>query len=814
MDNNYHGESFLNRLYKDLHMSDEVMHTAIPSDTKDEKVSKYLDRLEKIEELAKNSRYNGLDLLKKLFYKKYIIKPENVPESYFELQKRIALERGFGYVNVSSKEKKQMIDAIISDQKKSLDVWLDYLISNDSLYPEWFKYYAFQGMLKLGSYDKAKASFNKRTNSTTNVFIDLNSEALALVYDNLCYSLEGNKVDDLLLQKLLDSGSFSKLYAYMLRTIDNSNKDIHSNDGIWVKYNQGSSPDELVKSLAGKGTGWCTAGIETARTQLQGGDFYVYYTKDSNNEYKQPRIAIRMEGSSIGEIRGIASNQNLEPEMEEVVDKKLDEFPDKDKYKKKVNDMKILTEIYNNYKNRDLTVEELRFLYEIDNKIDGFGYQIDPRIEEILKDRNFKTDLSRVFNCSEDEISNDKNDVFEGKKIVYFVGDLDLSELTTAKGLVLPINIGGSLYLTKLKSAEGLVLPDNIGGSLDLISLKSIEGLTLPNNIGESLGLSSLTSAKGLVLPNNIGESLYLNRLTSAEGLVLPNNMDGSLFLNSLSSTKGLILPNDISGSLHLENLISAKGLILPNNIGGGLDLSSLTSAKGLTLPNNIGTALLLNGLTSAKGLVLPNNIGESLYLNNLTDAEDLVLPNNISYSLYLKGLTSAKGLTLPNNMDGSLYLNSLTNAEGLTLPNNIGGLLNLEDLTSAKGLILPNNIGESLFLNSLTSAENLILPNDIKVTLNLSNLESAVNVVLPRNIGSYLFLNKLTTTDGLVVPTDFNCKCVWSSYISIDDLKAKSLEINKENFKQKGFSKVGILILLNIIVSIGLIFLGVLFSL
>ena len=96
----------------------------------------------------------------------------------------------------------------------------------------------------------------------------------------------------------------------------------------------------LVKSLEGRGTRWCTAGEETARQQLSNGDFYVYYTKDKNGEYKIPRIAIRMEGSSIGEIRGVASHQNLEPEMEEVVEEKLKEFPDRDKYKKKVHDMK------------------------------------------------------------------------------------------------------------------------------------------------------------------------------------------------------------------------------------------------------------------------------------------------------------------------------------------------------------------------------------------------------------------------------------------------------------------------------------------
>ena len=44
---------------------------------------------------------------------------------------------------------------IINEQKASLDMWLDYLISKDTdMYPTWFKYYVFQGMLKLGYFDK------------------------------------------------------------------------------------------------------------------------------------------------------------------------------------------------------------------------------------------------------------------------------------------------------------------------------------------------------------------------------------------------------------------------------------------------------------------------------------------------------------------------------------------------------------------------------------------------------------------------------------------------------------------------------------
>lgn len=101
------------------------------------------------------------------------------------------------------------------------------------MYPEWFKYYSFQGMLKLGSYDKKKESFNKRTSSTTNIFVDLNREALSLVYDNLCSVLSGHSIDDDVLQSLLNSGSFAKIYSYMLKRIDSNKKNISdSNDGI------------------------------------------------------------------------------------------------------------------------------------------------------------------------------------------------------------------------------------------------------------------------------------------------------------------------------------------------------------------------------------------------------------------------------------------------------------------------------------------------------------------------------------------------------------------------------------------------------
>ena len=348
--------------------------------------------------------------------------------------------------------------------------------------------------------------------------------------------------------EVIHTANSSDIKEEKVEKFKSSKKDIiYSKDGIWIKYDQGSEPYELVKSLEGKGTRWCALDIETIRIQLQYGDFYIYYTKDSKGEYKQPRISIRMYGNTIVEVRGISEHQNLESGMEEILDKKLEEFPDSDMYRKKVRNMETLTSIYKEYKNRELTVEELNFLYEIDDEIEGFGYYKDPRIKEIIFFRNFKEDLSKIFNCCEDEITNNVEDIYVGKNIICFYGNLALKFSHDFKNInfKLPKYVIGSLILFNLTNANGLKLSDNINGSLYLGDLTSAKGLKLPNNIGGGLNLKSLSNAENLKLPNNIGGDLYLEGLTSAEGLNLPKNISGGLYLGSLPSTEGLIVPKD-----------------------------------------------------------------------------------------------------------------------------------------------------------------------------------------------------------------------------------------------------------------------------
>ncbi len=81
--------------------------------------------------------------------------------------------------------KNKWLKEIRQNQKVSLNIWLDYLSSENAIYPMWFKYYVFQGMLKLGKYNKEKEEFAKRTSSTVSPFIELNPEILGKIYDLL-----------------------------------------------------------------------------------------------------------------------------------------------------------------------------------------------------------------------------------------------------------------------------------------------------------------------------------------------------------------------------------------------------------------------------------------------------------------------------------------------------------------------------------------------------------------------------------------------------------------------------------------------------
>lgn len=114
-----------------------------------------------------------------------LIKTEDIPESFFETQRRAAREQGHGDIEIDERFRTEAAKVLQTDQRESLRDWVDYLTDKETSYPTYFKYFVYRSITKLSDYDKDKGAFPKRSRTTTDPFPGLNREALSYVYDNL-----------------------------------------------------------------------------------------------------------------------------------------------------------------------------------------------------------------------------------------------------------------------------------------------------------------------------------------------------------------------------------------------------------------------------------------------------------------------------------------------------------------------------------------------------------------------------------------------------------------------------------------------------
>lgn len=447
--------SFLKKKYN-LHNALEVERAVkcaekktgkkIPRENAVERIQCYLDRLEQVINPKKleghpnfDRKLRNLAFLKRMLYEREVIKPDEVPESYFETIRQRHREEGYGEVDISSELRQQIIEPVIEDQKNSLDIWVDYLASEDAKYPDYLKYWAFRSILKMGRYDKEKKKFTERYSGTVSPFPELNREALALVVDAMekreqrgeiefGYDIEEETKSRFL--KELDYKNFSKLYGIAIEEFRPISEELLKiTEGEWRTFPQGTDSELLVQTLKNHGTGWCIRGKSTAKRYLDTNDLEVFYSNDEEGNPTVPRVVIVSSKGRIFEVRGIEKQENLDPYIGEVVHEKLRTLPDGKSFQKKEDDMRRLTEISKKHKqNQLLTKEDLLFFYEIDSTIEGFGYQRDPRIKEIRSRRNVQEDMLVIFECTLDQIAHEPNEINENTKAYIGEWNIDIFE--------------------------------------------------------------------------------------------------------------------------------------------------------------------------------------------------------------------------------------------------------------------------------------------------------------------------------------------------------------------------------------------------
>jgi hypothetical protein len=153
-----------------------------------------------------------------------------------------------------------------------------------------------------------------------------------------------------------------------------------------------------------------------------------------------------MEEGQVAEVRGVIGGrrQELESGLADIVMDKIKDLSGGDSYFRRAEDMKYLTEIERKIVANpevDLTDSEIRFLYEMDCDIQGFGHERDPRINEIRTLRD-EWDLTERESLVPETIRDQLKSSFEAYKTV--------AELLGARE-VLPDELQG---LFELKDAE------------------------------------------------------------------------------------------------------------------------------------------------------------------------------------------------------------------------------------------------------------------------------------------------------------------------------------------------------------------------
>ena len=380
-------------------------------------------------------------------------------------------------------QRKKVIERYRNTQEETLKQWVSHL--KQSNYSDAFKYLILDAVL-THNYDIKKIEYKKRTNTTTRNISPFDAGTLAMVYAS-------------------DSKNLLKSYVEIqqenLQNIINAFEISKTSEGKWLKFDGGPNAENINETATAlsqlvQDTYWCTK--TNALGQLKGGDFYVYVTD------KSPRIAIRMEGDKVGEVRGNASSkQDLEPEMLPVAETFLKENIPNNSGKKWLDSIefnKKAKEFIERVKNGIGEKEIFEYFnivsegekYNTDYGENGFV----TKAKNIFRDKNYyNEDIVDRVAFNRDEFDSSKTEYFMGNmpfryfdisslgKLKFIGGNADFenSQVTDLGQLK---SIGGSAYFRE-SQIQSLGQLQSIGGDANFEN-SQIQSLDQLQSIGSS----------------------------------------------------------------------------------------------------------------------------------------------------------------------------------------------------------------------------------------------------------------------------------------------------------------------------------------
>lgn len=414
------------------------------------------------------------------------------------------------------------------------------------------------------------------------------------------------------------------------------------------------------------------------------------------------------------------------------------------------------------------------------------------------------------YSCSsEDQNSNENQNIFEGDVFLKIQEDVDEFGLNNYTGINGNLTIGfqdivGSIVsdLTPLSSLTF------VNGDVTITGTTSASG-GFNEDLTTLLGLNNIQEIGGAFKISNIGISNFggLNSLTKIDGSLSIVGCSNLLEINGLSNLS--TLNGDLSigfyfgaGSTGNENLINIDGLSSLSAIGGNLQLSgnqSLENISGLQNINQLPLSLDIHhndSLTNIEGLNSLTSIGEDVFISFNQELINVDSMSNLqsiggnleiasNYNLnQINGFNSLIGiegnLSLSYNNDitnineafsslqtvtGGIFISesniinlngftNLTSAEIVSITNNdnlnqINGFNNITTLNTG-GLMIENNnsLNQINGFNSLTSVFNLYIIGDFGSSPN-NQIESIEGLISLSNI-DFDFEIKFTSIQNL----------------------------------------------------------------